>query len=88
MADNISDLMIGGDPATYLLQEAFSFDITLTKIQCDACDTVCGLGSLVVDGGPLEALVRCANCGNYLIRAARTPKGRLLELNGARHLYF
>ncbi|MCP3402741.1 MULTISPECIES: DUF6510 family protein [unclassified Bradyrhizobium] len=88
MADNISDLIIGGDPATYLLQEAFAFDITLTKIQCDACSTVSGLGSLVADGGPQEALVRCATCGNDLIRAARTPNGRLLELNGARHLYF
>ncbi len=88
MADDISDLMIGGDPATYLLQEAFAFDITLTKIQCDACDTVSGLGSLVVEGGPTEALVKCANCENYLIRAARTPNGRLLELNGARHLCF
>jgi len=88
MADNISDVMIGGDPATHLLQEAFAFDITLTTIQCEACNAVSGLGSLVADGGALEALVKCANCGNNLIRAARTQSGRLLELNGARHLCF
>ena len=64
MADNIADLILGGDPGTHLLQEAFAFDITLTKVRCAACNTVSCLGSLAVDGGPLEALVKCADCGS------------------------
>ncbi len=44
MADNIADLILGGDPGTHLLQEAFAFDITLTKIRCAACNTVSCLG--------------------------------------------
>ncbi|MBR0902658.1 hypothetical protein JQ588_08365 [Bradyrhizobium liaoningense] len=88
MADNIADLILGGDPCTHLLQEAFAFDITLTKIRCAVCDTVSGLGSLGVDGGPLQALVKCAGCGSVLMRARRTQKGYILEMHGARHLYF
>ncbi|QOG21562.1 hypothetical protein FOM02_33940 [Bradyrhizobium sp. SEMIA] len=88
MADNIADLILGGDPGTHLLQEAFAFDITLTKIRCAACNTVSGLGSLAVDGGSLEALVKCAECGSDLMRARRTQKGCVLEMQGARHLYF
>jgi len=88
MVDTISDVIIGGDPAAHLLQETFAFDITLARIQCTACDTIVGLGSLVASGGPLEALVSCSNCGSGLIRAARTQKGRLLELSGARQLCF
>ncbi|WP_225122164.1 DUF6510 family protein [Bradyrhizobium sp. BRP22] len=88
MADNIADLILGGDPCTHLLQEAFAFDITLTKVRCAACDTVSGLGSLGVDGGPQQALVKCADCGSVLMKARRTQTGRVLEMHGARHLYF
>ena len=88
MTDNIADLVLGGDPGTHLLQQAFAFDITLTKIRCAACDTVSGLGSLALDGGPREALVKCAHCGSDLMRARRTRKGCVLEMQGARHLYF
>ncbi|WP_298240338.1 DUF6510 family protein [uncultured Bradyrhizobium sp.] len=88
MFNTISDLIIGGDPATHLLQAPFAFDITLTKVQCDACCTMVGLGSLVASGGRSEAIVRCSNCGNELIRAVRTREGHLLELSGVRHLRF
>ena len=88
MADNIADLILGGDPGMHLLQEAFAFDITLTKIRCAACNTVSCLGALAVDGGPVEALVKCADCGSDLMRATRTQRGCVLEMHGARHLYF
>ncbi|WP_271524140.1 DUF6510 family protein [Bradyrhizobium sp. CCBAU 53380] len=88
MTDNISDVIIGGDPAAQLLQDVFAFDITLSKIECCSCKTVSGLGSLVANGGPVEAIVRCTICGNDLLRAVRTKNGHHLELGGARHLYF
>ncbi|MGY4315059.1 DUF6510 family protein [Bradyrhizobium sp. JR3.5] len=88
MADNIADLILGGDAGTRLLQEPFASDITLMKIRCAACNTVSSLGALVVDSSPLEALVRCADCGGDLMRATRTQNGCVLELSGARHLYF
>ncbi|CCE10668.1 hypothetical protein BRAS3843_520184 [Bradyrhizobium sp. STM 3843] len=88
MACNIADLVLDGHPGTHLLQEAFAFDITLTWIECETCNSVCGLGSLTLDGGAAEALVKCANCGCDLIRAVRTESGRLLEMKGASQLYF
>ena len=88
MANNIADLILGGDQGTHLLQEPFAFDITLMRIRCAACNTVSSLGSLAVDGSPLEALVKCADCGSDLLRATRTQNGCVLEMRGARQLYY
>ena len=88
MASNVSDLMLIGDPATQLLQEIFTADITLAKIRCGMCDSAFGLGSLALEGNPGEAVLRCSNCESDLIRASRTRDGLLLELRGTRDLHF
>jgi hypothetical protein len=88
MAGNVSDLILGGDPATQLLQEVFAFDITLAKIRCGTCDSLLGLGSLALHGNSREAHVACSNCEGDLITASRTTDGLLLELRGTRHLHF
>jgi hypothetical protein len=88
MPGNISDLILGGDTGTQLLQQAFAFDITLAKIRCEACNSVTGLGSLILDGGPAEVLVRCSCCESTLIGATRTREGLVLDVKGVRQLYF
>ncbi|WP_050629779.1 DUF6510 family protein [Bradyrhizobium viridifuturi] len=88
MANNFADLVLGGDQGTWLLQEPFAFDIALMRIRCAACNTVSSLGSLAVDGTTLEALVKCSDCGSDLLRAARTQNGCVLEMQGARQLFY
>lgn len=88
MASNVADLMLDGDPATQLLQDIFTFDITLAKIGCGECGSAFGLGALALVGDSQEARVRCSNCESDLIRASRTREGLLLELSGTRHLHF
>jgi hypothetical protein len=46
MNDNISDLVLNGNAAARLLQDAFGPDITLAEIRCEACDCVTSVGSL------------------------------------------
>lgn len=84
MASNVADLLLDGDPATQLLQEIFTFDITLAKIRCGKCDSAFSLGALALEGDSREARVNCSSCESDLIRASRTRDGLLLELSGTR----
>jgi hypothetical protein len=88
MADNISDLLLDGNAAANLLQQVFAPDITLAKIRCEACDCVCGVGSLTLYAAPMGAILKCADCESVLMRAVDTPHGLWFEMTGARHLRF
>jgi hypothetical protein len=88
MADNVSDLVLDGNAAASLLQEIFVSDITIAEIQCEACGRTSGVGSLLLYAAPMGAVLRCTHCSCILLRAARTPHGRWLDMTGARHLRF
>ena len=88
MTENVSDLVLDGNAAVAPLQELFSFDITIAKTQCEACDSIVGVGSLRPYAAPMGAVLRCSHCDGVLMRAVHTPHGRWLEMKGARYLRF
>jgi len=88
MANNVSDLLLGGDAATRLVQQLFVPDVTLAKVRCEACDCVSGVGALTVYAGPMGAVLNCADCDNVLMRVVDTPQGLWLEMSGTRSLRF
>jgi hypothetical protein len=45
MTENNSDLVLDGNASVALLQELFSFDITVAQTQCEACGSIVGVGS-------------------------------------------
>ena len=54
MIDNVSDLVLDGNAGARLLQDTFGPDITPAQIRCEACDSVCGIGSLVLCAAPIN----------------------------------
>ena len=88
MPNNVSDLLLGGDAGARLLQQIFVPDVTLAKIQCEACSGVTGIGALTVCAGPMEAVLKCSDCDNVLMRVVDTPHGLWLEMSGARNVRF
>jgi hypothetical protein len=88
MTENGSDLVLDGNAAAGLLQEIFAPDITTAQIECEACSTVGAVGSLRLYAAPMGAVLRCKQCDGILLRAVHTPRGRWLEMTGARHLRF
>jgi hypothetical protein len=88
MTDNVSDLMLEGNTAAAVLQDFFAFDITVAQMQCGACGSTAGIGSLRPYGAPMGAVLRCSHCDGILVRAVHTPHGRWLEMRGARSVRF
>ncbi|MGX9430936.1 DUF6510 family protein [Bradyrhizobium sp. LeoA1S1] len=88
MVDNVSDLLLDGNAAVRLLQDLFVPDITLAQIRCQECDTLRGVGSLVVHAAPMGAVLNCTDCDCVLMRAVQTPHGLWFEMAGARYLKF
>ena len=88
MANNLSDLLLGGDAATRLFQQIFAPDVTLANVRCDACDCVSGVGALTVNAGPMGIVLNCTDCDNVLMRVVDTPHGVWLEMSGTRSLRF
>jgi phage FluMu protein Com len=88
MANNVSDLLLGGNAAASLLQHIFVPDITLATIRCAACDCTSAIGSLALYAAPMGAVLKCADCESVLMRAVDTPHGLWLEMTGARYLKF
>jgi Family of unknown function (DUF6510) len=80
MANNLSDLLIDGDPCACLFEDIFTSDITLAKLKCIACGSLSGAGSLSVHQAPEGAILRCASCGDVLMKAERTAHGLWFEM--------
>ena len=88
MTENGSDLVLDGNAAAGLLQEIFVLEITTAQIQCAACDSAAAIGSLRLYAAPMGAVLRCTHCDGIVMRAVHTPRGRWLEMTGARCLRF
>lgn len=88
MTENGSNLVLDGNAAAGLLQEIFALEITTAEVQCEACGCTGALGSLHLYGAPMGAVLRCTHCDSIVMRAVHTPRGRWLEMTGARYLSF
>jgi hypothetical protein len=88
MNDKNSDRVLDGNAAASLLQEIFVPEITTAQIQCIACSSTGALGSLRLYAAPMGAVLRCTQCDCVVMRSAHTPRGRWVDMTGARYLKF
>jgi hypothetical protein len=88
MNDKNSDRVLDGNAAASLLQEIFVPEITTAQIQCIACSSTEALGSLLLYATPMGAVLRCTLCDCVVMRSAQTPRGRWVDMTGARYLKF
>ena len=88
MAESDSGFVLDGNAAAGLLEELFVLDPTTARIECGCCGATQAIGTLRLYAGAMGAVLRCAHCSAILMRAARTPHGRWLEMTGARYLHF
>jgi hypothetical protein len=83
-----SDPALDANAAAGLLQEIFVVDVTAARIECATCGASAAVGSLRVYALPMGAVLRCTDCDGVLMRAVHTPRGRWLDMAGARWLRF
>jgi hypothetical protein len=76
--------MLDGNAAGGLLREIFAFEATSAEITCGGCGAVFAVGAAPLYGGSMGAVLRCAGCGDAVLRITRTPRGLWLDLQGAR----
>jgi Family of unknown function (DUF6510) len=88
MMENGSEIMLDGNAAAGPLQELFVPEITVAQIQCRACDSMAAIGALHLYAAPMGIVLRCPHCESIAMRSVHTPRGRWLEMTGARFLKF
>jgi hypothetical protein len=88
MNDKNSERVLDGNAAASLLQELFVPEITTAQIQCVACSSTGALGSLRLYAAPMGVVLRCIQCDCVVMRSAQTPRGRWVDMTGARYLKF
>ncbi len=74
---------VDGNAAGGAFAEVLGFDVTTAMLTCAGCGRVEAFAeSHVYDRGP-GIVVRCAGCGDVLVRLVRTPTDVWLDLRGA-----
>jgi hypothetical protein len=82
------DLVLDGNAAAGLLGEIFVPEPTAAIIECGGCGAMGAVGALRLYAAPMGAILRCPQCDNVLMSVVSTPRGRWLEMSGARRLRF
>jgi hypothetical protein len=88
MIEQGSQTMLDGNAAAGPLQELFASEITIAEIRCGSCDSVTPIGALHLYAAPMGLVLRCPHCESIVIRSVHTPRGRWLEMAGARSIKF
>ena len=88
MIENGSEIILDGNAAAGPLQELFASEITNAQIQCGVCGSMAAIGALHLYAAPMGVVLRCTHCESIVMRSVHTPRGRWLEMAGARFLKF
>jgi hypothetical protein len=88
MEKNASEIVLDDNAAAGQLQEVFVPEITIAKIQCGTCGSMSAIGALHLHAAPMGIILRCTHCASIVMRSVHTPRGRWLDMAGARFLKF
>ncbi|WP_088348577.1 MULTISPECIES: DUF6510 family protein [Rhodomicrobium] len=84
-----SDLQpLDGNAAAGLLGEMFWRDMTTATGICAGCGSEGPFAEARLFASAMGSVLRCPHCDNVLLRAARTPRGVWLDMQGFRSLTF
>jgi hypothetical protein len=85
--DHSATAPLDGNAAAALFAEMFAPDITAAELDCGTCGAVAAVGAMPLYGGPMGAILRCAQCDTAVLCLTRTRSGLRLEMHGARKLF-
>jgi hypothetical protein len=77
-------LTLDGNGAAGLLQEAFAFEVTAAVGVCAGCGAHRAMGAVPAWTQGPGVVLRCPDCDQVLLRAARTGPRLVLDLRGLR----
>jgi len=79
-------LHLDGNAAAGLLGEVFTADVTSATAKCLGCGATGSVGSLMLYAHEMGAVLRCAGCGDVVLRVTRTPTHVWIDASGARSI--
>lgn len=79
-------LVLDGNAAAALLQEIFGLDMTDSPAECHSCGNVAEIGTLLVYGQEMGAVLRCSVCENVVMRIVETPRAIYFDARGTVYL--
>jgi hypothetical protein len=77
---------LDGNAAGGVLGQIFAFEMTTAEVICANCDAVGPIGAAVVYATAMGTIIRCAGCGETLIRVAHGPQRYWVDFGGTRLL--
>ena len=80
MAD--SAIALDGNAAAGLLEEIFTFDVTMAKVTCAGCGAEGPVAKLTAYGMAMGAILRCPSCDTPVLRVSRLGNGYGFDLRG------
>ncbi|UJR82834.1 DUF6510 family protein [Sandaracinus amylolyticus] len=84
MERTTDDLRLDGNAAAGLLGEIFAFETTTAITICSGCDRASPVGTLVLYGQHMGAVLRCPGCGQVMMVVTRPHGEWWLDLRGVR----
>ena len=73
---------LDGNAAAGLLEEIFTFDVTLARVVCAGCGAEGPVAKLAAYGMAMGAILRCPACDTPLVRVSRLGAGYGIDLRG------
>ncbi len=84
MTATMDELRLDGNASAGLLQEIFAFEITSAMAVCDGCGKGSPVGTLMLYGHGMGAVLRCPGCGQIMMVVTDSRGEWCLDLRGVR----
>jgi len=78
---------LDGNAAAVLFAELFAPDVTAAELVCGGCGAEAEIGAMLLHGGSMGAILRCAHCDTAVLKLTRTPRGLWLDMHATRRLF-
>jgi Family of unknown function (DUF6510) len=79
-------LVVDGNATAGMLSDAFAFEVTMAVGVCVGCGARRAIGAVPAWTRAPGVVLRCPDCDQVLLRAARTGPRLVLDLRGLRSL--
>jgi Zn finger protein HypA/HybF involved in hydrogenase expression len=82
--NNTSDeaLRLDGNAAAGMLAEIFAVEMTSAESTCAHCGRIAAMGTLLLYGGEMGAVLRCPGCDSVQMRVAHSGGRYRLDMRG------
>ena len=88
LVDTNRELMLDANAVAGLLMDIFGGEMTAEPSECAHCGNQAQMGTLLAFTQGPGVVLRCAACGQVVLRSVRTPGAITLDARGAVYLKF